>query len=103
VEAARQLDLLHLCHAAMAGAFDGELIRALLSQHARGQLVEVAGQLVQRGVGQQIDRVIIDIAHQPLLDHILQRQQPAIAVAFQQPLGVGVDRRVCLAVQQARG
>jgi hypothetical protein len=103
MEAARQLEMLHLRHPAVAGALDGQLVGALLLQHPHRQAFEVAGELVQRRIGQQVERVVVDVADQPLLDGVLQRQQPAIGVALAQPLGVGVDRGLGLAVQQAGG
>ena len=54
-------------------------------------------------IDQQVDRVVVDVLRQAVLDGDDQGGQAAFGPAFRQALGVGVDRRLGLPVEQAGG
>ncbi len=53
------------------------------------------------GADEEIDRVVVDVLGQPVLDGQDKGGDAALAVAFGQCLGVRADRRLGLAVEQA--
>ena len=72
------------------------------ARHVRRPALQIAGDPLLLGVGQQIDRVVVDILRQPVVDRHDQRRQPAFLPALGQALRVGPDRRLDLPVEQAR-
>jgi hypothetical protein len=54
-------------------------------------------------IDQQVDRIVLDVLRQPVLDGEDQRWQPADGKALRQALRIGLDRRRGLPVEQAGG
>ena len=104
VEAARQVVALHQRQRAHAGALDRQLVPAAALRHAVRPVLEVAGDALPGRIDQQIDRIVIDVLRQPVLDgqHQRRRCRPA-AKRSDRPCASALDRRLGLPVEQAGG
>ena len=102
VEAVRQVVALHPGQRADAGALDRQLVPAVRHRCiACGQRSRLPAIRCIDRIDQQIDRVVIDVAGQPVLDRQHQRRAGRPRPALRQALRVGMDRRLGLPVEQA--
>jgi len=65
--------------------------------------VEIAGDAIHLRIDQQIDRVVIDVGREAILDGADEALDPALVEALDQALRVGADRGRGLAVEQTGG
>ena len=86
-----------------AGAAHRQLVPDSRLAYHGGPAFQVAGDASHHRIHQQVDRVVIDVAGEPVLDGEHQGGQAAFGPAFRQALGVGMDRSLGLPVQQAGG
>jgi len=99
----RQFVAIHERQRAHAGAADLELPPLTRLVHHRGPGIEIAGDPVHGRIDQQINRVVIDIGGEAILDGADETFDAALVESLDQALRVGANRRSCLAVEQPGG
>ena len=99
VETGRKIVALNAGDGAHAGALDGHLVERSGIADDAGPALQISGDAVHPGIDKQIDRVVIQVLGDAVLDGDDQAGQPALVPALRQALGIGMDRRVGLPVE----
>ncbi|MEJ0019287.1 MAG: hypothetical protein WDN25_22585 [Acetobacteraceae bacterium] len=102
-EAARQVEALHHRQRLHAGALDRQLIPGAVLRGPLRPVLQVAGDPPPGRIDQQVDRIVLDVLRQPVLDRQHQGGQPAGGEPLRQALRVRLDGLRGLPVQQAGG
>jgi len=69
----------------------------------RGPGIEIAGHPFHIGIDQQIDRVVVDIGREPVLDGADETLDAAFVEPLDEALRIGTNGRRSLAVEQSGG